>query len=56
MRPYTLDYIKSYFTDFQELAGDRHYMLMIKAGLFAGLARLDRKPVMIIGQQKRARH
>ncbi|HEJ0302099.1 TPA: acetyl-CoA carboxylase carboxyl transferase subunit alpha [Proteus mirabilis] len=50
MRPYTLDYIKAIFTDFQELAGDRAYA--DDKAIVAGLARLDRKPVMIIGQQK----
>ncbi|MEX6163226.1 acetyl-CoA carboxylase carboxyl transferase subunit alpha [Proteus mirabilis] len=50
MRPYTLDYIKAIFTDFQELAGDCAYA--DDKAIVAGLARLDRKPVMIIGQQK----
>ncbi|HGN0332982.1 TPA: acetyl-CoA carboxylase carboxyl transferase subunit alpha [Proteus mirabilis] len=50
MRPYTLDYIKAIFTDFQELAGDRAYA--DDKAIVAGLARLDRKPVIIIGQQK----
>ena len=50
MRPYTLDYIKAIFTDFQELAGDRAYA--DDKAIVAGLARLDRKPVLIIGQQK----
>ncbi len=50
MRPYTLDYIKAIFTDFQELAGDRAYA--DDKAIVAGLARLDRKPVMSIGQQK----
>ncbi|ENF0687129.1 TPA: acetyl-CoA carboxylase carboxyl transferase subunit alpha [Proteus mirabilis] len=50
MRPYTLDYIKAIFTDFQELAGDHAYA--DDKAIVAGLARLDRKPVMIIGQQK----
>ncbi|MEQ4921922.1 acetyl-CoA carboxylase carboxyl transferase subunit alpha [Proteus hauseri] len=50
MRPYTLDYIKAIFTDFQELAGDRAYA--DDKAIVAGLARLDNMPVMIIGQQK----
>ena len=50
MRPYTLDYIKAIFTDFQELAGDRAYA--DDKAIVAGLARLHRKSVMIIGQQK----
>lgn len=49
-RPYTLDYIEHIFTDFQELHGDRSYA--DDPAIVAGLARLDDKPVMIIGQQK----
>jgi acetyl-CoA carboxylase carboxyl transferase subunit alpha len=49
-RPYTLDYIDRIFTDFQELHGDRHYH--DDPAIVAGLARLDGRPVMIIGQQK----
>jgi acetyl-CoA carboxylase carboxyl transferase subunit alpha len=49
-RPYTLDYIERVFTDFQELHGDRHYH--DDPAIVAGLARLDGRPVMIIGQQK----
>ena len=50
MRPYTLDYIKLIFTDFEELHGDRAFA--DDAPIVGGLARLDGKPVMIIGQQK----
>lgn len=50
MRPYTLDYISAIFTDFQELAGDRAYA--DDKALVGGLARLDKMPVMVIGQQK----
>jgi acetyl-CoA carboxylase carboxyl transferase subunit alpha len=49
-RPYTLDYISSIFTDFQELHGDRMYA--DDYAIVAGPARLDGQPVMIIGQQK----
>jgi acetyl-CoA carboxylase carboxyl transferase subunit alpha len=49
-RPYTLDYISSMFTDFQELHGDRMYA--DDHAIVAGPARLDGKPVMIVGQQK----
>ena len=49
-RPYTLDYIEAIFTDFQELHGDRAYA--DDAAIVGGLARLDGRPVMIIGQQK----
>lgn len=49
-RPYTLDYIKHIFTDFQELAGDRIYA--DDKAIVGGIARLDSRPVMIIGHQK----
>ncbi len=50
MRPYTLDYIDRIFTDFQELHGDRAFS--DDAAIVGGPARLDGKPVMIIGHQK----
>ncbi|KPD04347.1 acetyl-CoA carboxylase carboxyl transferase subunit alpha [Moellerella wisconsensis] len=49
-RPYTLDYIQRIFTDFQELAGDRAYA--DDKAIVGGLARLDGRPVMVIGHQK----
>jgi acetyl-CoA carboxylase carboxyl transferase subunit alpha len=49
-RPYTLDYIERIFTDFQELHGDRAFA--DDQALIGGVARLDGKPVMVIGQQK----
>lgn len=49
-RPYTLDYISALFTDFQELHGDRMYA--DDYAIVAGPARLNGKPVMIIGHQK----
>ena len=49
-RPYTLDYVERIFTDFQELHGDRHFR--DDPAIVAGLARLDGRPVMVIGQQK----
>lgn len=49
-RPYTLDYVKLLFTDFQELAGDRAYA--DDKAIVGGIARLDGRPVMIIGHQK----
>ncbi len=49
-RPYTLDYIERIFTDFDELHGDRSYA--DDKALIGGTARLDGKPVMIIGHQK----
>jgi acetyl-CoA carboxylase carboxyl transferase subunit alpha len=49
-RPYTLDYLKHVFTDFDELHGDRHFA--DDAALVGGVARLNDKPVMVIGHQK----
>lgn len=49
-RPYTLDYIPRMFTEFDELAGDRAYA--DDKAIIGGTARLDGKPVMIIGHQK----
>lgn len=49
-RPYTLDYISRIFTDFEELHGDRMYA--DDAAIVGGVARLEGKPVMVIGQQK----
>jgi acetyl-CoA carboxylase carboxyl transferase subunit alpha len=49
-RPYTLDYINHVFTDFQELHGDRTYA--DDYAMIGGLARLEGRPVMVIGQQK----
>lgn len=49
-RPYTLDYIQHIFTDFEELHGDRAFA--DDKAMIGGLARLDGKPVMILGQQK----
>jgi acetyl-CoA carboxylase carboxyl transferase subunit alpha len=49
-RPYTLDYIDLIFTDFDELHGDRTYA--DDASIVGGIARLDDRPVMVIGHQK----
>ncbi len=49
-RPYTLDYIQHVFSDFDELAGDRAYA--DDKAIVGGTARLDGRPVMIIGHQK----
>jgi acetyl-CoA carboxylase carboxyl transferase subunit alpha len=49
-RPYSLDYIEHVFSGFTELHGDRHYA--DDAAIVAGLAWLDERPVMVIGQQK----
>ncbi|WP_144139993.1 acetyl-CoA carboxylase carboxyl transferase subunit alpha [Providencia rettgeri] len=50
LRPYPLDYIPLIFTEFQELAGDRAFA--DDKALVGGLARLDGRPVMVLGQQK----
>ncbi len=49
-RPYTLDYVHNIFTDFQELHGDRAYG--DDKAIVGGVARLENKPVMVIGHQK----
>ncbi|MDO5055161.1 MAG: acetyl-CoA carboxylase carboxyl transferase subunit alpha [Pasteurella oralis] len=49
-RPYTLDYIERIFTEFEELAGDRAFA--DDKAIIGGLARLEGKPVMVIGHQK----
>ena len=49
-RPYTLDYINHMFTDFDELAGDRSFAN--DRAIVGGTARLDGRPVMVIGHQK----
>lgn len=49
-RPNFLDYVKRIFTDFDELQGDRHFSN--GPTIIGGLAKLDNRPVMIIGQQK----
>lgn len=49
-RPYLLDYIERIFTDFNELHGDRAFS--DDHAIIGGLARLNDRPVMVIGQQK----
>jgi acetyl-CoA carboxylase carboxyl transferase subunit alpha len=49
-RPYTLDYINRIFTDFLEFHGDRRYA--DDAAIVGGFAKLDGRPVMVIGTQK----
>ena len=49
-RPYTKDHISRIFTDFQELHGDRLYA--DDPAIVGGVARLDGRPVMVIGHQK----
>ncbi|MGF1774145.1 acetyl-CoA carboxylase carboxyl transferase subunit alpha [Vibrio maritimus] len=49
-RPYTLDYVEHVFTEFDELAGDRAFA--DDKAIVGGMARLEGRPVMIIGHQK----
>jgi len=49
-RLYTLDYIDTVFDEFTELHGDRAYADDLS--IVGGIAKLDGKPVMFIGQQK----
>ncbi|MGJ4804906.1 acetyl-CoA carboxylase carboxyltransferase subunit alpha [Luteimonas sp. SDU82] len=50
MRPYTLDYIKVFCDEFEELAGDRAYA--DDAAIVGGLGRINGRAVVIIGHQK----
>ncbi len=49
-RPYTRFYIDNVFTDFDELAGDRLYGN--DNAIIGGTARLNGKPVVVIGHEK----
>ncbi|GGO78863.1 acetyl-coenzyme A carboxylase carboxyl transferase subunit alpha [Marinobacterium nitratireducens] len=49
-RPYTLDYVAHIFEDFDEIHGDRHFA--DDAAIVGGIARLEGKPVVVIGHQK----
>jgi acetyl-CoA carboxylase carboxyl transferase subunit alpha len=49
-RPYTLDYIHACFSGFDELHGDRHFA--DDPAIVGGLAWLEKRAVMVIGQQK----
>lgn len=49
-RPHTLDYVKRMFTEFEQLHGDRAYA--DDPAIVGGVARLDGRPVMVIGHQK----
>lgn len=50
LRPYTLDYLGHIFTDFDELHGDR--LFADDQALIGGLAKIDDRPVVVIGHQK----
>ncbi|MFT5987028.1 MAG: acetyl-CoA carboxylase carboxyl transferase subunit alpha [Marinobacter psychrophilus] len=49
-RPYTLDYIEMVFDDFDELHGDRRYA--DDYSMVGGTARINDRPVMVLGHQK----
>ncbi|HWF99402.1 MAG TPA: acetyl-CoA carboxylase carboxyltransferase subunit alpha [Steroidobacteraceae bacterium] len=49
-RPYTLDYVTAICTEFSELHGDRMYA--DDQAIVGGLARIDGRPIMVIGHQK----
>lgn len=50
LRPYTLDYISMIMSDFVELHGDR--LFSDDKAMICGLAKLDKKKVVVIGHQK----
>jgi acetyl-CoA carboxylase carboxyl transferase subunit alpha len=50
LRPYTLDYVRKICDEFTELHGDR--MFGDDAAIVGGMARIDGRPLMIIGHQK----
>ena len=50
LRPYTKDYIKRIFSDFDELHGDRYFG--DDKAIVGGIGRLNDKPVMVIGEEK----
>ena len=49
-RPYTADYLRVMFDEFQELAGDRAFA--DDKAIMGGLARINGRSVMVIGHQK----
>lgn len=49
-RPYALDYVKTLFTEWEELHGDRHFS--DDPSIVGGVARLEGRAVVVIGQQK----
>ncbi|WP_323769764.1 acetyl-CoA carboxylase carboxyltransferase subunit alpha [Antarctobacter sp.] len=49
-RPHCKDYIEALFTEFTPLAGDRNFAE--DDAVMGGLARLDDRPVMVIGHEK----
>ncbi len=51
-RPHTVDYVEALFTDFMPLFGDRGFAE--DAAVIGGMARLDDRPVMVLGHEKGA--
>ncbi|APX89554.1 acetyl-CoA carboxylase carboxyltransferase subunit alpha [Brevirhabdus pacifica] len=49
-RPHCMDYVNRLFTDFMPLAGDRNFA--DDHAVIGGLARLEDRPVMVIGHEK----
>ncbi len=49
-RPYTKDYLEKVFSDFQELHGDRKFK--DDPAIVGGVARIEGRPVVVIGHQK----
>jgi acetyl-CoA carboxylase carboxyl transferase subunit alpha len=49
-RPHSLDYIQRLFTEFHEIHGDRHFGE--DPAIVAGMGYFDRRPVMVVAQQK----
>ena len=49
-RPHCIDYINALFTEYTPLAGDRNFA--DDHAVMGGLARLDDRPVMVIGHEK----
>ncbi|MFB1489963.1 MULTISPECIES: acetyl-CoA carboxylase carboxyl transferase subunit alpha [unclassified Thiocapsa] len=49
-RPYLLDYVRRIFDEFHELHGDRAFA--DDRAIVGGLARIEGRPVMVIGHQK----
>lgn len=49
-RPYFLDYVTRIFTEYEELHGDRTFADDL--AIIGGMARIDARPVILIGHQK----
>src|SRR5262249_9466000 len=49
-RPHTLDYIERLFTDFQEIHGDR--VFVVEPVIVCGTGFFEGRPVMVVGEQK----